>query len=76
MKNLEQLAEDAYVSEMVTRMEQDDTAAREPFTPWDDLKEWQRESWRQEVDDTRDPDLIRQAAMSDEDMRNAQDLDA
>jgi hypothetical protein len=36
-------------------------AAKDSSLPWDELPEWIRESWRQEVDPDRDPDLIRQA---------------
>ena len=41
-----------------------DMAERGYERGWDELEEWQRESWRCEVDENRDPDLIRQAARS------------
>jgi hypothetical protein len=36
--------------------------AADASAPWIELDEWKRESWRCEVDDTRDVDRIRQAA--------------
>jgi len=49
--SLDRRARDAYDVDMRQRAE--------AHIPWSDLAEWQRESWRCDVDEDRDLDLVR-----------------
>lgn len=65
--SLEDRAREAYYAEMQRRVAEEDPAIQEPFTPWDDLKPWQRESWRCEVDPQRDATKIHRALLEGRD---------